>query len=197
MQELGGDVSLLDYSEESLKLIRLLTSRKQVRLIMGDARDCPFETATFDVVFHQGLLEHFPSPFALLRENHRILKKNGLLIVDVPQTFHVYTAIKHILISLGVWFGGWERQFTLGSLSKLLQALGFEPICAYGDWSRPGILYKMFRQVLAQFEIALPMYPKYLGFLTRRFYNLQDRLRKKKLFLYTVLSIGVIARKIC
>jgi SAM-dependent methyltransferase len=197
MQELGGDVSLLDYSEESLRLIRLLTSREQVKLVMGDARDCPFETATFDVVFHQGLLEHFPSPFALLRENHRILKKNGLLIVDVPQTYHVYTVIKHILISLGVWFGGWERQFTLRSLSRLLQALGFDPICAYGDWSRPGIVYKTLRQGLAQFKIALPMYPKYLGFLTRRFYNLQDRLRKKKLFLYTVLSIGIIARKIC
>ena len=197
MQELGGDVSLLDYSEESLELIRLIRNKDRVQLVMGDARDCPFENATFDVVFHQGLLEHFPSPFALLCENHRILKRNGLLVVDVPQTVHVYTVIKHILISLGVWFGGWERQFTLGSLSKLLEALGFEPIYAYGDWSRPGILYKMLRQVFMKFKIALPMYPKYLGVLTRKFYNLQDRLRKKKLFLYTVLSIGVIARKSC
>jgi len=197
MQELGGDVSLLDYSGESLGLIRLLTKEDRMKLVMGDARDCPFENAAFDIVFHQGLLEHFPSPLELLSENHRILKKNGLLIVDVPQTFHVYTVIKHILISLGMWFGGWERQFTLGSLGKLVKALGFEPIHAYGDWSRPGVVYKILRQVMAKFRIALPMYPRYLGVLTRKFYRLQDRLRRKKLFLYTVLSVGIIARKIC
>ena len=197
MEELGGDVSLLDYSEESLGLIRLLRKDDRVKLIMGDARQCPFENATFDIVFHQGLLEHFPSPLELLRENYRILKHNGLLVVDVPQTFHVYTAIKHILISLGIWFGGWERQFTLGSLSKLLKALGFEPIYAYGDWSRPGVVYKILRQVMAKFRIDIPMHPGYLGVLTEKFYRLQDRFRKKKIFLYTVLSVGVIARKIC
>ena len=195
MQELGADVCLLDYSAESLGLIRQLIKNGAVKLIRADARFCPFDHATFDIVFHQGLLEHFRSPGPLLRENHRILKKNGLLVVDVPQTFHFYTIMKQILISLGFWFGGWERQFTVTSLTKLLRGLGFEPICAYGDWSRPGIWYKLLRQISMKFGIKLPMYPKYCGKITRGFYNLQAQLRKKKIFLYTVLSIGIIARK--
>jgi ubiquinone/menaquinone biosynthesis C-methylase UbiE len=195
MRALGGDVSLLDYSAQSLALMRGLMRASSVKLIMGDARLCPFKDGVFDIVFHQGLLEHFPSPHALLHENHRILKKNGFLVVDVPQTFHFYTAMKHILILLGAWFGGWERQFTFVSLSRLLRRSGFQPVSAYGDWSRPGILYKILRQILMRFNITLPMYPRYLGNLTRRLYELQERIRRKRILLYTVLSVGVIARK--
>ena len=103
--------------------------------------------------------------------------------------------MKHVLMALGLWFGGWERQFTLASLTKLVRALGFEPIHVYGDWSRPGILYKIIRQILMKFKIKLPMYPKYLERITTAYYDLQYRLREKRLFLYTVLSIGVVARK--
>jgi SAM-dependent methyltransferase len=196
MQELGADVSLLDYSDKSLCLIRLLSNGDGVKLVMGDARICPFGDDTFDVVFHQGLLEHFRSPYVLLQENLRILKRGGLLIVDVPQTFHVYTIIKHVLITLGLWFGGWERQFTFISLTRLLRRLGLQPVVAYGDWSRPGIWYKMLRQVLLKFRIELPMYPRYLGRVTERFYRLQHRLKSKRLFLLTVLSVGVVAQKV-
>lgn len=196
MQALGGNVSLLDYSEESLCLMRSFMRDDEVKLILGDARNCPFEDASFDIVFHQGLLEHFASPFPLLKENHRILRRGGILVVDVPQTFHVYTLMKHILITLKLWFGGWERQFTATSLAKLLGKLGFEPMQVYGDWSRPGILYKIFRQLFSKIGMVLPMYPKYFGSLTKGFYRLQKHLRKKKIFLYTVLSIGIIARKI-
>lgn len=196
MQASGGDVFLLDYSVQSLRMIRLSAGDTPVKVVLGDAQDCPFASGVFDIVLHQGLLEHFPSPWALLRENHRILKKGGLLIVDVPQTFHLYTLMKHVLMALGFWFGGWERQFTTGSLSALLRKSEFEPVRSYGDWSRPGVIYKTARQVFAKIGVRLPMYPRYLGRLTEGYYRLQGRLRTKRLFSYTMLSIGVIARKV-
>lgn len=196
MQESGGDVFLLDYSVQSLRMIRLSAGDTRVKVVLGDAQDCPFASGVFDIVLHQGLLEHFPSPWALLRENRRVLKKGGFLVVDVPQTFHIYTLMKHALMALGLWFGGWERQFTAGSLSALLRESGFEPVRCYGDWSRPGIIYKTVRQVLAKTGVRLPMYPRYPGRLTEAYYRLQDRMRTKRLFSYTVLSIGVIARKV-
>lgn len=195
MNQNGGDVYLLDYSKESLRLARLYAKKNQIKMVLADARYSPFRNNSFDVVFHQGLLEHFTSPSCLLLQNHRILKENGLLIVDVPQTLHIYTILKHILILFGLWFGGWERQFTIGSLSNLLRNFGFQPIHYYGDWSRPGVFYKILREILGKFKIKLPMYPRYFGRLTNKFYNLQNRLKKKKIFLYTVLSIGIIARK--
>jgi ubiquinone/menaquinone biosynthesis C-methylase UbiE len=195
IQASGGDVFMLDYSVQSLRMIRLSAGGTPVKVVLGDARHCPFANGAFDIVLHQGLLEHFPSPYALLRENHRVLKKGGLLVVDVPQTFHLYTLMKHALMAFGLWFGGWERQFTAGSLSALLRKAGFEPVRCYGDWSRPGIIYKTIREAGARIGLRLPMYPRYLRRLTEKYYRLQARLRTKRLFLYTVLSVGVIARK--
>lgn len=196
MNQEGGDVYLLDYSKESLRLVKLDAGSKSVQLILADAQQCPFSNNSFDIIFHQGLLEHFTSPFRLLKENYRLLNKNGLLIVDVPQTFHVYTILKQTLILLGLWFGGWERQFTIKSLSTLLKKMGFQPIHFYGDWSRPGMFYKVLRAILLKFRIRLPMFPKFFGGMTNKFYEFQKHLCRKKIFLYTVLSIGIIARKI-
>lgn len=177
-------------------MIRLAAGATPVKVVLGDGLNCPFPDAFFDVVLHQGLLEHFPSPTDLLRENHRVLKPGGLLVVDVPQTYHVYTLAKHALMAFGLWFGGWERQFTAGSLSALLRRSGFEPVRAYGDWSRPGLVYKALRQAAAKLGFRLPMYPKYFDALTEGYYRLQGRLRAKRLLLYTVLSVGVVARKV-
>jgi ubiquinone/menaquinone biosynthesis C-methylase UbiE len=192
----GADVFILDYSKESLRLARASVTDHQVTLLRADACYCPIKNSYFDIVFHQGLLEHFPSPYALLRENYRVLKKDGLLVVDVPQTFHLYTLIKNSLMLVNMWFAGWERQFTANSLGRLLRQTGFQPVHYYGDWSRPGIVYKIIREIIKKIGIIVPMYPRFLGPLTRRFYQLQERLRNKRLFLCTVLSIGIIARKI-
>lgn len=196
MAQNGGDVYLLDYSKESLRLARPYMNSDEVKLILADGLHSPFRDNSFDIVFHQGLLEHFISPFELLRENHRILKNGGFFLVDVPQTFHGYTILKKILYFLGLWFAGWERQFTMVSLSSLLKRCGFEPQYYYGDWSRPGIFYKLMRAILNKCGIKLPMFPRYLCGITDAFYNLQNRLQRKKIFLYTVLSIGIIAKKI-
>lgn len=196
MAQKGAAVFLLDYSSESLGLVRRYPKGKEVNLILADARSCPLKDGSFDIVFHQGLLEHFASPYELIRENYRLLKKSGFLVVDVPQAFHFYTILKNLSILLGRWFAGWERQFTAASLGKLLKRSGFEPIHYYGDWSRPGISYKILREILKKISIKLPMFPKYFGPLTKKFYNLQAHLRKKKIFLWTTLSIGIIARKI-
>ncbi|MEO0137945.1 MAG: class I SAM-dependent methyltransferase [candidate division WOR-3 bacterium] len=199
LAKLGARVFLLDYSEKSLKLaqsyLKTTGQEPSVQLVMADALHTPFRDGTFDVVFHQGLLEHFRDPNPLLKENYRILKKGGLLLIDVPQTFHIYTLIKNILMLFKLWFAGWERQFTIDSLERLLSKYDLEIIYYYGDWSRPGIVYKMIREIFLHLNIRLPMYPRYWNWLTRMFYELQNRLKKKRIFLYTVLSIGIIARK--
>ena len=78
-----------------------------VHLVRGDALAMPFRDGAFAVVFHQGLLEHFRDPMPLLRENARVTRPSGRVVVDVPQTLHLYTVMKKILIALDAWFAGW------------------------------------------------------------------------------------------
>ena len=113
---------VLDYSPTSLELVAT-QSRAQglvVHLVRADALAMPFRDGAIDVVHHQGLLEHFRDPMPLLRENVRVTRRGGRVVVDVPQTFHLYTVMKKLLIALNAWFAGWETQFTPGELERLV-----------------------------------------------------------------------------
>ncbi|MEM7099403.1 MAG: class I SAM-dependent methyltransferase [Pseudomonadota bacterium] len=55
------------------------------QIVQGDAEQpLEFADASFDVVVSEQLLEHLNNPNQLIREFHRILKPEGLLIVGVP-----------------------------------------------------------------------------------------------------------------
>jgi len=86
----------------------------------------PFRDGAIDISFHQGLLEHFRDPLPLLAENARITRSGGRVLVDVPQTFHLYTVMKKLLILVNRWFAGWETQFTVPQLERLVRESGLD-----------------------------------------------------------------------
>jgi SAM-dependent methyltransferase len=191
-------VFLLDHSGKSLNLMKdwAVENRKHVVLIKADAEALPFKNQCFDVVFHQGLLEHFPNPKPILRENYRVLSVGGILLVDVPQTFHVYTIIKHLLISFNAWFAGWETQFTVSELGRLVCSVGLKVRNFYGDWMHPSLMYRLLRELLLKIGLRIPMYPKGFG-VTRAVLKMMLRvLDRFPVFLYTCLDIGVVAEKL-
>ena len=128
----GARAVVLDYSPASLAIVQRL-AREQglpVHLVRADALAMPFRSDAFDVVFHQGLLEHFRYPMPLLRENARVTRRGGRVVVDVPQTVHPYTAMKQTLIAFNAWFAGWETQFTPAALEARLVAAGLPQFLA-------------------------------------------------------------------
>ncbi|MAT39834.1 MAG: methyltransferase type 11 [Ectothiorhodospiraceae bacterium] len=194
----GATLVCLDYSMNSLKIMRkALPDPNVVSVVGGDAFKLPFPDGSFDVVFHQGLLEHFrhAEADALLRENIRILRKGGLIVVDVPQRWHIYTVIKHILIALNAWFAGWEREFSVREVRNILAGMGMTFRHAYGEWMYPSLFYRMFREAGRKIGLKLPLYP--VIFPPVR--SLRSKIRKNMdgtwLKLNTALSIGIIAEK--
>ncbi|MGH7565961.1 MAG: class I SAM-dependent methyltransferase, partial [Gemmatimonadota bacterium] len=89
---LGHSAVALDATFEALALsARAAPALVGRGIVGGDAFHLPFRDATFDAVFHQGVLEHFGNPAAFLAENFRVTAPGGVLVVDVPQRWHPWT----------------------------------------------------------------------------------------------------------
>jgi SAM-dependent methyltransferase len=188
---------VLDYSPASLAIVQRL-AREQglpIHLVQADALAMPFRDDTFQVVFHQGLLEHFRDPMPLMKENARITRRGGRVVVDVPQTFHLYTAMKQTLIAINKWFAGWERQFTPAELEGVCRRSGLRVRRTYGDWMVPGLAYRVFRELLKRgFGARLPLEP-YVPVLTPLTRSVRNAIRGRRWALYTCHVIGTVAEK--
>lgn len=194
----GARGVVLDYSPASLALVRD-QARAQgltVHLVRADALAMPFRDGAFAVVFHQGLLEHFRDPMPLLRENARVTRRGGRVVVDVPQTVHFYTLMKQVLIALNAWFAGWETQFTPGALEARLRAAGLTVRRTYGDWMVPGLWYRVLREVLRRaFRVSLPLEPRGPGAWERGWRAWRAWLARRRWALYTCHVIGTVAER--
>ncbi|MFI5371027.1 MAG: class I SAM-dependent methyltransferase [Candidatus Eisenbacteria bacterium] len=193
----GARGVVLDYSPASLAIVQRLAREQGVPLdlVRADALAMPFRDGVFDVVFHQGLLEHFRDPMPLLVENTRVTAHGGRVVVDVPQTFHLYTALKQTLIAVDRWFAGWETQFSPGALERLCARAGLRVRRTYGDWMVPGLGYRVLREVLKRGAgVRLPLDPQVplLSAIGRRF---RDTIRDRRWALYTCHVIGTVAER--
>ncbi len=88
----GYEVTGFDFSDQAVGL----TSRKGIRCVKGDVtKGLPFKDNTFDLVYSDGLLEHFIYPEPVLREKFRVSK--GLVVTLVPRN-SIYNWVQvHIL----------------------------------------------------------------------------------------------------
>lgn len=197
LAQMAECVYVLDYAENAIRIIDSLNKSSPYKVVplRGDAFKLPFRDESFDIVFHQGLLEHFRNPKDILKENYRVLKSGGFVIVDVPQRWHIYTLVKHILISIDKWFAGWETEYSFGELKRLVESCGFEFVTAVGEWMYPSFFYRSFREGLKKIGIRLPLYPPKVPLFWRIRKLIRESLRDSYFALNTGIAIGIVARK--
>jgi SAM-dependent methyltransferase len=193
----GATGVVLDYSPAALAHIQKQAAAQglTVHLVRADALRMPFRDGAFDVLFHQGLAEHFRDPLPLLRENARVTRSGGIVVVDVPQTFHLYTLLKLGLIAVGRWFAGWETQFTPAQLEATLRGAGLRVRRTYGDWMVPGLWYRVLREVGRRAGVTLPLDPRGPAAWSRAWEGLRGILRRRRWALYTCHVIGTVAER--
>jgi SAM-dependent methyltransferase len=198
LARLGARGIVLDYSPASLAIVQR-QARAQgvpVALVRADALRMPLRDGSIDVSFHQGLLEHFRDPMPLLRENARVTAPDGRVVVDVPQTFHLYTLLKQTLILANAWFAGWETQFTPAQLERRCREAGLVVVRTYGDWMVPGLAYRVVREGLKRaLGVRLPLEPSGPSLWSRAWEGVRGSLRSRRWALYTCHVIGTVARK--
>jgi ubiquinone/menaquinone biosynthesis C-methylase UbiE len=126
-----------DISEKAIEVAKKISGQfiGKVTLLVDDASSMHFRDSYFDIIFSQGVLEHFKDPKPVLCEQKRVLKESGYIVVDVPQKFNPYTYYKHFCLKRKIWPYGWETELFPCDLKKLGAKLGLKIVefSAYGD----------------------------------------------------------------
>jgi len=114
-------------------------------LCVADALHIPFPSSTFDVAVSIHVLEHILPEHDMIREIHRVLKPDGVLVISVPNdlSFGVlpYRPLRLLLRGrMAAWLPSLRqyvkslsysdlshhREYTARSISGLLQSNGFQ-----------------------------------------------------------------------
>jgi len=91
MAQAGCQVHLVDISEGMLNQARRKVKQKglldKVIIKKGDITNLPYPEETFDLVFADQVLFIFENKEKILREFHRVLRKDGIMIASVPNRY--------------------------------------------------------------------------------------------------------------
>lgn len=102
----GGTGSLAEYLstdckavyviDESEGMLSLIKPNKKVIPILGDALDTKFKTSSADVVIVSDALHHIENQEKTIKEIHRILKKDGKIIILDFEKRHIKTKLLRV-----------------------------------------------------------------------------------------------------
>ncbi len=152
-QKNAGAFVALDILPEAMSVARRAMTNGRaaaVQLLVADVCRAPLPDASFDLVFSQGLLEHFRDPTEILAAQVRLLKPGGVLVVNVPQKFNLFTLYKRRRMRRGDWPPGWETEFSPRNLLFLGERFGLAPSTVDGHGSfLSQVAVRLFRRALS------------------------------------------------
>jgi predicted TPR repeat methyltransferase len=124
----------------------------------------------FDRVLLLDVLEHLRYPEQILRQSHEVLKRDGLLIVSLPNIANIYVRFTLLLgrfdySERGLLDKTHVRFFTRKTARRLLESNGYSileeeqtviPLELVFGWSPDNLMMKMLNRVLAAATWLLP-----------------------------------------
>lgn len=177
----------LDFSESAMTLMRKRLAREGLTmpLVRGDARNLPFQSGSFDLVYSQGVLEHFAQPAEVLQEQYRVLREGAFIVVEVPNKWTLYTIYKKILMAANKWLPGWETEYSPRELKSLLEQNGFRILdCVGWDFLILKIWRKL-RKKLGWRDRAESVFAR----------TVRQKLQRNSILLNFFVSITVVGKK--
>lgn len=138
----------IDYSLGATKLAQAYLKEEKIDnylLVCGDITKMPFKDNVFDLLYGGGVIEHFKDTKSVVKENYRVLKRDGLAFNTVPclnvgsLTYRqVWGNIPNVPVLRGIaefvhvkllkgkhMTYGYEYSFTKANLQKIFQNAGF------------------------------------------------------------------------
>ena len=126
-QKKGMNVYGFDPAPEAVEYVK---KQKVNALVAGMNKMDVFKGKRFDVVTLLNVLEHLADPVAILKEiRSSVLKKGGLVAIEVPNEFNAFQTAANDLYNLQEWWvapPGHLNYFNPSTLANLLEGTGFQ-----------------------------------------------------------------------
>ena len=97
--------------------------------IRGSGLCLPFKDNSFDAVYSEGVIEHFPlaQSHEMLAEHARVCRRGGVVVVSVPNRFAVVHQVTKLLMGEGFLFYP-EASLSIFELCRLMASVGLKPV---------------------------------------------------------------------
>lgn len=126
--ELGANVTSLDVGDNLLNEVKAKCNSK---LVKGDVCAMEFDDNMFDYVIATEVIEHTSSPRQAIKEMHRVLKPNGVILLTVPnKIWHFSVSVANALKLRP--YEGYENWVGWFELKRWLNDIGFDICKMYG-----------------------------------------------------------------
>jgi SAM-dependent methyltransferase len=182
LRELGWDTYGVELNPRASEWAR---EKLGLNVFTGDFQEADFPRECFDVVTLRHSLEHMHSPMEALKKTYRILQKNGLVIIGVPNVATIERAI------FGKWWT-WEvprhlYHFSPATLSNMLIKNGFKV-------SKIEYQPNVYNIILSLQNYLSDQFPDKDGWI-KGFFN-PDKNLKLQMFLMPVGYLLLLARQV-
>jgi SAM-dependent methyltransferase len=175
---MGREVVALDLSKYSILTLRRVIESNFLHVVRGDILRMPFRDCVFDMVYNEGVVEHFQNSMRVVREMVRVTKKKGIVLISVPNFLSFHTFARQVLARFftetwkkRLWPYGFERSFSRNYIRHMLQLTSLSNVEVHGL----GLFYGLARYTPYRFYVMLySLYvrlrgTKMAGFLTEYF----------------------------
>ncbi|MCX6718064.1 MAG: methyltransferase domain-containing protein [Candidatus Staskawiczbacteria bacterium] len=146
----------LDCNSQPLKIAKEVFGAKNLK--KGDLFDLPFENSSFNIVWNEGVLEHFKMSKSIeaVREMARVSKK--YVIIDVPNRYSLFVISKILAKIAGKWQYGYEESYSAKRLKCLMERAGLEVVGIHGVYLAPQMrVWKNWKSMKALFFLTIPL----------------------------------------
>ena len=114
-----------------------------VEIIPKPFEETDFTSDSFDIVCFWDTLEHLTNPFLALEKTHKILKSEGILVINFPDIDTFFAKV----LGKNWWFitSGHLYYFSTKTLSQMLKKTGFEVLESHSHFQFLSLSYLLTR----------------------------------------------------
>ncbi len=160
----------VDLEDTAFSSLSVFSRQHRVRIeaLRGSGFSLPFKDNSFDVVYSEGVIEHFPIAQSqkMLAEHARVCREGGVVIVSVPNKFALLHSLTKLLLGKRFFFYP-EASLSTFELSRLISRAELTPIKRNGFAF--GCQFYMFKALFL--DQALPPRLKEFGLTLLSLFN--------------------------